>query len=152
MNYDLVPQEEHEAFANLPDLETAVRYALDHRVEVQMAKFRIRQAEQMLELDKKFVFKHIGVGASYERDVEGTEGFGPALDIQLPLFDQNQAQIARTRYKIRQERKNLQALEGQIREEVTKDLEQIQFYENQLPRALFVPRKRHLYPQFFSPA
>lgn len=129
MSYELVPRKEHEVFADLPDLETAVQHALDHRLEVQMAKFRIHQAEKMLELEKKYVFKHIGLGASYERDVEGTEGFGPALDIQLPLFDQNQAQIARARYEIRQERKNLQALEGQIREEVTKDLEHIRLFQ-----------------------
>ena len=128
-NYELVPEKECEEFAHLPDLETAVRHALEHRLEVQMAKFRIHRAERVLELEKKLIFKHIGLGASYEKDVEGTEGFGPALDIQLPLFDQNQAQIARAQYEIRQERKKLQALEDQVWEEVTGDLEAIRLFE-----------------------
>jgi len=129
MNYEFVLREEHGAFANLPDLETAIRYALDHRLEVQMAKFTIHQTEKALELERMRIFKHIGLGASYERDIEGTSAFGPAVDIQLPLFDQNQAQVARAQYRIRQERRRLQALEGQIREEVTKDLEQIALFQ-----------------------
>jgi cobalt-zinc-cadmium efflux system outer membrane protein len=129
VNYELVLKEEHEWPANFPDLDTAIRHALDHRLEMQMAKFRILQGEKMLELERKYVFKHIGLGASYEKDFEGTKGFGPALDIQIPLFDQNQAQIAKAQYKIRQERKNFQALKGQIQEEVEKDLEQIHLFQ-----------------------
>jgi cobalt-zinc-cadmium efflux system outer membrane protein len=129
MNYEFVLREEHGAFANIPDLERGIQYALDHRLEVRMAKFRILQAEKALELERMRVFKHVGLGASYERDVEGTSVFGPAVDIQLPLFDQNQAQVARAQYRIRQERRRLQALEGQIREEVAKDLERISLFQ-----------------------
>ncbi len=71
----------------------------------------------------------MGVGAVYEGDVEGTDVFGPAIDIQIPLFDQNQARIARSEYRVRQAQKDLQALEGKVLEEVIGDLEQIQLFK-----------------------
>ncbi len=43
---------------------------------------------------------------------------GPSLGIELPLFDQNQAQIARARYAYEQAIKNLDALERVVTQEV----------------------------------
>ncbi|MCK4789918.1 MAG: TolC family protein [Desulfobacteraceae bacterium] len=116
----------------LPDLGKAVRYATDHRLDIQMARFKVRQAERTLELEKARILKHVSVGASYEREADGADVFGPGFDIELPIFDQNQAQIAKARYRIRQARKNLQALEGKVREEVTSDLETIHFHRAQV--------------------
>jgi outer membrane protein TolC len=125
----------------VPSLDEATQYAMDHRLDIQMARFRVRQAERELELEKVRVLKHVALGASYERDPDDDEVLGPGFDIQLPIFDQNQAQIAKARYRIRQVRKTLQALEGQVREEVASDLERIhlhqtrvqQFRENIIP-------------------
>jgi len=114
---------------HIPDLEEATRYALQNRLDIQMAQFRVDQAEKTLQLEKRRIVKHVGMGASYEGDVEGTDVVGPAIDIQIPLFDQNQARIARSEYKVRQAQKDLQALEGQVREEVIGDLEQIQLFK-----------------------
>lgn len=113
----------------LPAMEEAIRYALDHRLDVQMARFKVRQAERTLQLEKARILKHVALGVSYEREADGADVFGPGFDIQLPVFDQNQAQIAKARYRIRQARKNLQALEGQVREEITSDLERIYFHQ-----------------------
>lgn len=43
---------------------------------------------------------------------------GPSLGIELPLFDQNQAQIARARYVYEQSAKTLEALERAVTQEV----------------------------------
>ncbi|NIO05970.1 MAG: TolC family protein [Proteobacteria bacterium] len=114
---------------HIPDMEEATRYALQNRLDIQMAHFKIGQAEKTLQLEKRLIFKHVGVGAIYEGDVDGTDVFGPAIDIQIPLFDQNQARIARSEYRVRQAQKDLQAMEGQIREEIIGDLEQIQLFK-----------------------
>lgn len=116
----------------LPDLERAVQYALKYRFDIQMTRFRVRQAERTLELEKSRILKHVALGASYERDPDDDEVFGPGVDIQLPIFDQNQAQIAKAQYRIRQTRKSLQALEGRVREEVTSDLERIHLYQTRV--------------------
>jgi outer membrane protein TolC len=118
----------------LPDLGKAVRYATDHRLDIQMARFKVQRAERTLELEKARILKHVAVGVSYEREADGADVFGPGFDIELPIFDQNQAQIAKAQYRIRQARKNLQALEGQVREEVTSDLERINLHETRVQR------------------
>jgi len=115
-----------------PDLDEAIQYALDHRLDIRMARFKVDQVERTLELEKARILKHAALGVSYERDADGADVLGPGFDIELPIFDQNQAQIAKARYRIRQARKNLQALEGKVREEVTTDLERIHFHQVQV--------------------
>ena len=44
--------------------------------------------------------------------------FGPSLGIELPIFDQNQAQIAKARFKLQQACKTLDALERAVTQEV----------------------------------
>ena len=111
-----------------PELDEAIDYALGHRMDVQMARFKVHQAERTLELEKARILKHAALGVSYERDADGADVFGPGLDLELPIFDQNQAQIARAQYRIRKARKSLQALEGKVRQEITSDLERINFH------------------------
>ncbi len=43
---------------------------------------------------------------------------GPSLDLELPIFDQNQAQIAKARYAYEQARKMLEALDRAVAQEV----------------------------------
>ncbi len=117
-----------EAHSRPPGLDEAIQYALDHRLDIQMARFKVRQVERTLQLEKARILKHAALGVSYERDADGADVFGPGVDIELPLFDQNQAQIARAQYGIRRARKSLQALEGKVRQEITSDLERINFH------------------------
>ena len=121
-----------EEQVKLPELEGGIKYALDHRLDIQMARFKVRQIEREVELEKARILKHVALGVSYERDADGADVLGPGFDIQLPIFDQNQAQIAKAQYKNRQARKTLQALEGKVREEITGDLERINFHQVQV--------------------
>ena len=121
-----------EEQVKLPKLEGGIKYALDHRLDIQMARFKVRQIERKVELEKARILKHVALGVSYERDADGADVFGPGFDIELPIFDQNQAQIAKAQYKNRQARKTLQALEGKVREEITGDLERINFHQVQV--------------------
>jgi cobalt-zinc-cadmium efflux system outer membrane protein len=51
------------------------------------------------------------------------------VTVQVPLFDQNQAQISKARYRTRQAEKGLEALEGQVQEEIVRDLERIELHQ-----------------------
>lgn len=124
--------EEVEELLQVPDLGGAIEYALDHRLDIQMARFKVRQAEREFELEKMRILKHVSLGVSYEKDTDDAEVLGPGFDIQLPIFDQNQAQIAKALYRIRRDRKSLQALEGRVREEVTSDLERIHLHQTRV--------------------
>ncbi|MGD8984287.1 MAG: TolC family protein [Desulfobacteraceae bacterium] len=112
-----------------PKLEEALQQALSHRFDIQMARFKIAEAERKLALEKVYVFREVNFLLSYERGIEREEVFGPGIDIQLPIFDQNQAQIAKTHYVVRRARKKLQAVEQQIKEEVIRDLERIDLHK-----------------------
>jgi cobalt-zinc-cadmium efflux system outer membrane protein len=131
MGYEIRGEEVEEP-ARLPALEEAVEYALGHRLDIQMARFKVGQAERTLELEKARILKHVALGVSYEREADDAEVLGPGIDVQLPIFDQNQTQIAKAKYRIRQARKSLQALKGQVRDEVTSELERIHFHQAQV--------------------
>jgi cobalt-zinc-cadmium efflux system outer membrane protein len=113
----------------IPKLEAALQQALSHRFDIQMARFKIAKAERKLALEKVYVFREVNFLLSYERGIEREEVFGPGIDIQLPIFDQNQAQIAKAHYLVRRARKRLQAVEEQIKEEVIRDLERIDLHK-----------------------
>ncbi len=85
----------------LPNLETAIEHAIQYRLDAQIAQLKIIEAERKLELEELRIIKEMNLGASYEREVDGDEVLGPGIDIQLPIFDQNQAQIAKAQYKFR---------------------------------------------------
>jgi cobalt-zinc-cadmium efflux system outer membrane protein len=131
MGYEIQGEEVEEP-SRLPALEEAIEHALGHRLDIQMARFKVGQAERTLELEKARILKHVALGVSYERDADGAAVFGPGFDIQLPVFDQNQAQIAKAQYRVRQARKSLQALEGRVRDEVTSDLERFHLHQTRV--------------------
>jgi cobalt-zinc-cadmium efflux system outer membrane protein len=112
-------------FRPLPDLETLLAHACAVRPDVRMAEKRIEESEHILALERKRIFRDIDAGPAYARDTDGTDFLGPEVKLQLPLFDQNQAQIAKAEYKVRQAQKELQSKMGDIREEVSSTLERI---------------------------
>jgi outer membrane protein TolC len=116
----------------IPDKEQAFGFALEHRPDIQMLRLKIREAEKKLKLEKWRILRELEAGGFYEREVEGDEVFGPGVDIQFPVFDQNQAQIARARFVIQKSKKRLQALKGKIREEIIRDLERIRLGEKRV--------------------
>lgn len=57
-------------------------------------------------------------GISTEKDAEGTRTFGPTLEIELPVFDQGRAAVARVSAQVRQARARQADLAVSIRSEV----------------------------------
>jgi cobalt-zinc-cadmium efflux system outer membrane protein len=74
-------------------------------------------AKQKLRLEKRKVLRELSIGASVETADEGTE-VGPAFDLEIPLFDQNQAQIAKAEYRLSQALAELDAQRLVLRKEV----------------------------------
>jgi len=58
------------------------------------------------------------VGVSTERDAEGTHVTGPSVTVELPLFDQGQARVARLAAQVRQARAREAELAVNVRAEV----------------------------------
>jgi len=61
-----------------------------------------------------------GIQPRSERNSERGQGFiiGPSLGVEIPIFDQNQAQIARAKYALQQARKTLDAIDRAVTQEV----------------------------------
>ena len=127
-DYEITDKEETH-LRDIPGREEALQQALRHRFDIQMARFKIAEAERKLKLEKAYVFREVDFLVSYERDIDREEVLGPGIEIQLPIFDQNQAQIAKAQYLVRRARKREQALEKQVREQVIRDLERIDLHK-----------------------
>ena len=56
------------------------------------------------------------IGVSAERDTDGGWVAGPSLSLELPIFDQHQADIARLEAQLRQSQKRIYALAVDIYE------------------------------------
>lgn len=54
---------------------------------------------------------NVDIGVSGERDTDGTHLYGPSLSLQLPIFSQGQAAIARAEAQLAQGRARLQSLQ-----------------------------------------
>jgi cobalt-zinc-cadmium efflux system outer membrane protein len=94
---------------------------------VQVARLKMVEAQRRARLERARVVKDVHLGADWERESGGGQLLGPKLGIELPVFDQNQAGIARAEHQARQWAKQVQALEGRLREEVGADLERVRF-------------------------
>lgn len=109
----------------LPELETMISHALSSRPDIQMARVKVEDSRRVLALERTRIFTNVEAGVAYARESDGAEFLGPEIGIQLPIFDQNQAQIAKAEYRVRQAEKDLQAKIGSVREEVSAALERI---------------------------
>ncbi len=61
-----------------------------------------------------------------DRDTDTDFVIGPALSLELPIFDQNQAQIAKAKYAYQQATKTLEALERQLVQQVHGVLDRVE--------------------------
>ena len=87
------------------DLES---YALDCSPEVLIGTLKVKQYRDQISLEKGRVFDDVNLGVSYERDFEKKiSGFGPAFQLSVPIFNQNEANVARACYQMKQAEKEL---------------------------------------------
>ena len=108
-----VPPEELQLTDSLPDPprwtiapEQLITLAQQHRLDVQAAQSALRAAEARVIEEQRKVLRVVDVGSI--RDAE--DRTGPTFGVELPIFDQNQAQIAKAAYLAQQASKQLDAL------------------------------------------
>ena len=94
--------------------ELLVELALERRLDLRAAERVVSAARARLETELRSRVPSVQLGLSYER-VDGVDALGPAAGVELPLFDQNQAQIAKARYLCEAAEKNLTALRLAVR-------------------------------------
>jgi cobalt-zinc-cadmium efflux system outer membrane protein len=100
-------------------LEQLESMAIDNRLDLAAEKKAVEALAQALgiTIDWRWVGQ-IEVGVSTERETDRTWVTGPSLAIELPIFNQRQADIARLEAQLRRSQKRLTAQAIEIRSEV----------------------------------
>ncbi|MEO5725832.1 MAG: TolC family protein [Byssovorax sp.] len=101
-----------------PPLERLEALAISRRLDVAAARQEVQVSAHQLALASGGRFLVGGVGASFEREVDGKRVVGPTARLEVPLFDQKQAMLARLEAELRQRRERLAALAIDVRSEV----------------------------------
>jgi cobalt-zinc-cadmium efflux system outer membrane protein len=137
-----VPPDQLPLTDSLPDTpqwtitpERLIVLARRHRLDVQAAQNAVRAAEARIEAEERKTARVVEIGGS--RDAE--DRTGPTLGVELPLFDQNQAQIAKAAYLAQQASKQLEALVQELTQDTRVTYERARnawentrFYQQQL--------------------
>ena len=98
------------------DRETLVKRARDSRLDLKAAGAAMRAAEHKL---GKW-FAPLSIGGEVERPEDRTADtlVGPSIALDAPIFDQNQAQVAKARFTYLQQRKAYEDLFLRLAQEV----------------------------------
>lgn len=102
-----------------PPLEHVESLAVARRLDLAAARSEVHALEEVASLTGvSRVFPAVQVGVSTEHDPEGNHVTGPELSVELPIFDQGQARVARVLSRLRQAQARQAELAVNIRAEV----------------------------------
>jgi cobalt-zinc-cadmium efflux system outer membrane protein len=112
-----------EALAPVPDgelpLENLEALAVSRRLDLAAARGDVEALASALTLKKNFRYlPGAALGVSAEHDIDRSWVVGPTLDLEVPLFDQGQGEIARLAAEYRRAQRAFEALAVNIRSEV----------------------------------
>jgi outer membrane protein, heavy metal efflux system len=116
------------------------RLAISQRLDLQAGYLRVTSEARNLHLTKSFrLLGALDFGVESERETDAQTRTGPTFAIELPIFNQGQARIARSEAALRQEQDKFEALaidvRSQIRElrdELTSKRDIARFYQDEL--------------------
>ncbi len=77
------------------DEADAITLAGSQRLDVAAARAIVEAQKADLSVEERSRLKDFGLGADFERDVDGKKTIGPVVEIGIPIFDTNAAQIAK---------------------------------------------------------
>jgi cobalt-zinc-cadmium efflux system outer membrane protein len=102
-----------------PDLAHLERIAVENRFDLAAAREELQSASAALKLTKGTrVISGLDLGVNGHRDPDGPATIGPSIDLELPIFDQKQAEVARLRAQLHAAQHRADALAIAVRSEV----------------------------------
>ncbi len=105
--------------AEEPPLEHLETLAIRQRLDVDMARKQVALMTRAVALARNFrLFGRVEVGLDAHQDPDGPRTVGVGLTLDLPIFDQRQAQIARLEAERRQTERRLEGIAIDVRSEV----------------------------------
>lgn len=115
----------------LPGAEISLQHlesrAVAQRLDLQAERMQLDIIGQSLALRTKtrFLPSGVKVGVDTEREPDGQRVTGPTLDLELPIFNQGQGEIAKLTAQYRQAQRRTEALAVNIRSEVREARDQL---------------------------
>ena len=101
------------------DVESLIDIAMQARFDLRAYRAAIAAAASRIKLQTGKTLSELSIGASIERQaIEGEPIIGPAFTVTIPIFDQNQAQIAKAEYLYIQATKKLESIELGIAQDI----------------------------------
>ncbi len=100
------------------DRETLIEQAHVHRPELQEITSRINQYQSQIRFEQSRVFPRVDFGASFEQELSGKHIRGPAVSLEVPICNANQARISQAEYLKRRTQKEFQSMQTGIASEV----------------------------------
>lgn len=130
-----------------PSLEDLARTALTTRPDLAAARQEvdaIRQGLGLTRLSRWFPFLDLGI--DNERDSDGQWVSGPIVSLQIPIFNQGQADVARLESELRRSEKRLGALGVSARSEIRETRERMVLARRLVEgyRSALVPLRREV--------
>ena len=99
------------------DVPRLIDLAKGHRLDLQAATENVLTTQQALSLEKRLFLRNASAGAGLESEGSNIT-VGPAIRLQVPVFDQNQAQIAKAEIRYAQASQTLKALTVEVIQQV----------------------------------
>ncbi len=117
-----------------PSLEHLESLAIGQRRDLLAMRQQVDAIGQALALktNTRFLPASINVGVDTEKQTDGQRITGPTLDLELPIFDQGQGEIAKLSAEYRQVQRQLQSLAIRIRSEVREARETLKVNRDQV--------------------
>ncbi len=118
-----------------PDVSTIWQIAQANHPLLQAAQINTDALAQSLALERRFRFLlDFGAGVSLEKEAGGGTSIGPAIELELPLWNQNQAEIDAAQGQLSKGQQQLLALHNHFSAEIQLALGQMQLARSRLAR------------------
>ena len=75
--------------------DVVISLATTQRLDVAATRALVEANATDLSTEERNRLKDLGLGVDFERDVDGKHTIGPVLNVPIPIFDTNKAQIAK---------------------------------------------------------
>jgi outer membrane protein, heavy metal efflux system len=122
-DYDVAGELDYQPVqAKREDLEAL---AIRQRPDLRAAQQGVTAAQSQFELQKAIGKRDLNASANYTHTA-GINSAAVFFNIQLPIFDRNQGEIARTRYAIAQSQETEKSAEEQVLTDVVNSFENLQ--------------------------
>jgi outer membrane protein, heavy metal efflux system len=116
----------------LPSKERAVCLALENRPDVALAQLAVKLSQDIITLARSQTVKQMAIGLGFNRDLDTDTGLGPQFRMELPFFDQNQAQVAKAEFSLRRAQRELEATKNKVMKEVLQAYASIENIKKQI--------------------